>query len=83
MLIGNPFSAAWSPTGKDLFVPTPEDDRNSIRYLRESLSFEPSLDFSCVQMHTDLLMTWDALYEKIPGWIAGECARLKNVFGEG
>ena len=83
VLIGNPFSAAWSPTGKDLFVPTPEDDRNSIRYLRENLSFEPTLDFSCVQAHEDLLMTWDAMYEKIPGWIAGECARLKNVFGEG
>ena len=83
VLIGNPFSRAYSPTGEDLFVPTAQDDRNSVRYLRDALSFEPTLDFSTIRMPSDLLMTWDALYEKIPGWIAEECARLKKLFGEG
>ena len=82
VLIGNPFSAAYSPTGKDLFVPTLEDDRNSVRYLHDQLSFEPTLDFSRTQMPSDLLMPWEELYQAIPGWISAECAHLKEHFGE-
>ena len=82
VLIGNPFSAAYSPTGEDLFVPTQEDDRNSIRYLREEKAFQPTLDFSDVQKIDALLMPWDQLYEKIPEWIRAECQRLKKLYEE-
>ena len=81
VLIGNPFSARFSPTGKDLFVPTAQDDANSIRFLHEELSFVPSMDFSHTVKPQEV-MTWQELYDLIPGWIAQECARLRERYGE-
>ena len=83
VLIGNPFCAAHSPTGRDLFVPTEADDRHSSRWLREKLSFEPTLDFSRQEIpDASLFMTWEELFGRIPGWIAAECARLSAFYGE-
>ena len=83
VLIGNPFSKAWSPTGKDLFIPTEADDLNSSRYLLEYLSFTPSLDFSkIVENLADYLVPWQELYVKIPEWIRTECQRLAAFFAE-
>ena len=79
VLIGNPFCAEFSPTGEDLFVPTAEDDRRSDRYLREVLSFKPTLDFSRAELpREDQLLPWEKLFEKIPAWIAEECRRLAD-----
>ena len=81
VLIGNPFSARWAPDGKDLFTPTAEDDANSCRYLRETLSFEPTLDFSDGWIIPEEMMRpWEALYKKIPHWIMEECQRLKTLY---
>ena len=82
VLIGNPFSAAHSPTGKDLFVPTAADDAHSARWIREHLTFSPSLDFSGEAPSDVEYMPWEALYARIPEWIAAECARLNGVYGQ-
>jgi len=83
VLIGNPFSARWAPGGKDLFEPTAEDDANSLRYLREALSFEPTLAFTAGErISGDILEPWESLFEKIPGWIAEECRRLAKLYAE-
>ena len=84
VLIGNPFGAAHSPTGKDLFVPAQADNRNSIRYLRDVLSFEPSLRFRREEAPAqDMLMTWDELFARIPAWVSAECERLGKLYEEG
>lgn len=80
VLIGNPFCAAYSPTGKDLFVPTKTDDAHSIRYLRENLSFQPSTRFVETKLDESVYMTWEALFDRIPGWIREECARLNKLY---
>lgn len=81
VLIGNPFSARWSPSGKDLFVPSEADDRHSCRYLREVLSFTPTLDFAREELiGKALLEPWNVLYDRIPGWIAAECRRLDALY---
>ena len=82
VLIGNPFCAAYAPSGQDLFVPSEADNARSKRYLREQLAFEPTLDFSESIVPTALLLSWDALYEKIPGWIAQECRRLEAFYAQ-
>ena len=82
VLLGNPFCAAHSPTGEDLFTPTDADNRRAARYLREELSFAPTLDFSRAEIpDAGLFMTWPELFERIPGWIAAECKRLKDLYG--
>ena len=84
VLIGNPFSRAWSPTGEDLFIPTESDNMHSRRYLLEELSFTPTLDFSKIAEHLeDYLMPWSELYERIPQWIRAECRRLDALYGGG
>ena len=80
VLIGNPFCAAYSTTGKDLFVPTKTDDAHSIRYLRENLSFQPSMRFVETQLDESVYMTWETLFDRIPGWIREECARLNKLY---
>ena len=82
VLIGNPFCAEYSPTGRDLFVPTEEDDRHSVRYLRENLSFRPTLRFREERPEECLYMPWDQLFQRIPSWIAEECRRLRRLYGE-
>ncbi len=83
VLIGNPFEAAWSPSGKDLFVPTDRDNQNSIRWLREHLSFTPSLRFlRQPPVPADLFLPWPTLFEKIPVWIARECQRLSELYAK-
>ena len=82
MLIGNPFCAEFSPTGQDLFVPCHTDDAHSVRYLRENLAFTPSMSFVETRLDEKLYMPWEALFRLIPGWIAEECARLNELYGE-
>lgn len=82
VLLGNPFCAAHSPTGRDLFTPTAEDHRNAARFLREELSFQPTLDFSRAEIPAPaLFMPWPELFQAIPGWIAAECDRLRALYG--
>ena len=80
VLIGNPFCAAYSSTGKDLFVPSAEDNALSSRFLREELSFTPSLHFRPFRPDASLFMPWPELYRAIPGWIRAECARLRERY---
>ena len=81
VLIGNPFSARWSPSGKDLFIPSEADDRHSFRYLRETLSFVPTLDFSRTMSVGDISPEpWPVLFDRIPGLIAAECRRLAELY---
>lgn len=81
VLIGNPFSAEYSPTGKDLFVPSAADDQHSIRYLKENLSFQPTLQFEEKTIPSDVYMSWAELYQCIPRWIYRECQRLNELYG--
>ncbi len=84
VLIGNPFSARWAPGGKDLFIPSEADDDHSRRYLREHLSFTPTLDFSrTMKIEEAEPEPWESLYTRIPGWIGAECRRLDTLYGEG
>ena len=80
ILIGNPFSAKYSPTGKDIFSPTAEEDALCTRYLKENLAFEPAMEFTKEAPDTVLYMTWEEMFEKIPQWIRAECARLKQLY---
>ena len=80
VLIGNPFSAAYSPTGQDLFVPTPRDDAHSRRWLQERLSFQPTLRFEEKELGAELYLPWAELFKLIPNWIAEECRRLDRAF---
>ncbi len=82
VLIGNPFSAEYSPTGRDLFVPTKADDAHSIRYLRENLSFVPSMQFEEKKLNESVYMSWEELFRLIPRWILDECRRLNDLYGE-
>lgn len=82
VLIGNPFCAAHSPTGRDLFVPTAGDDARSRRYLHEALSFRPTLRFREAAPEAALYMPWPDLFALIPGWVGEECARLRALYGE-
>ena len=82
VLIGNPFCAAHSPTGKDLFKPTAGDDARSRRYIKENLSFRPSLRFRETVLNDAVYMPWRELFDLIPGWIGAECGRLRALYGE-
>ena len=82
VLIGNPFCAEYSPTGKDMFVPTERDNELSVRYMKDHLSFVPSLDFVAKPVDPGLYMPWETLFGLIPGWIAAECGRLREMYGE-
>ena len=82
VLIGNPFCAEYSPTGKDLFIPTDRENELSIRYMKERLSFRPSLKFIEKPVPDDIYMPWEALFRLIPGWIGEECERLERLYGE-
>lgn len=80
VLIGNPFSAAYTPTGKDAFVPTEKNDAHSIRYLQENLAFQPTLEFMPRPLPEEIYMPWPTLYGLIPRWIADECRRLNELY---
>ena len=80
VLIGNPFSAEYSSTGQDLFVPTARDDEHSRRWLKERLSFQPTLRFEERELAAELYLPWENLFDLIPGWIAEECRRLDREF---
>lgn len=82
VLIGNPFSAAHAPGGRDLFTPTARDDENSRRYIRENLAFRPTLRFRETLLKDECYMPWQELFALIPGWIGAECARLRALYGE-
>ena len=82
VLIGNPFSAAHAPGGRDLFTPTAGDDENSRRYIREKLAFRPTLRFRETFLKDECYMPWQKLFALIPGWIGAECARLRTLYGE-
>ncbi len=72
VLVGAPFSAACSPDGTDLFVPKESDHRHSIRYLKEVLSFTPSLEYEIRNIDESIYMPWETLFGLIPGWIEAE-----------
>ena len=80
VLIGNPFSAAHTADHRDLYSPTPQDDANSLRYLREKLAFRPSLRFRECPVPDDRYMPWQELFRLIPGWIRTECRRLAELY---
>jgi hypothetical protein len=82
VLIGNPFSAAHSPTGRALFTPDAGDDARSRRYLRENLAFRPTLRFRETALKPEIYLPWRELFALIPGWISAECARLRGLYGE-
>lgn len=82
ILIGNPFSAAHSLSGKDIFTPTKEEDERCARYLKEHYAFAPTLEFTQDAPDNVLYMPWKELFNSIPQWISQECARLK-VYYEG
>ena len=82
VLIGNPFNAVHSPTGKDLFVPTARDDAHSKRYIREKLAFKPTMRFRETVLDGRLYMPWETLFDCIPKWIGEECRRLNLLYGE-
>ena len=69
VLTGGPFEGVWQST--------PEEDRLSEAYLRETLAFEPTLSFRPGDLPAEM-MPWTDLAEKIPSWIAAECGRLKR-----
>lgn len=72
VLVGGPFEGIYSATE--------EEDRNSIRYIRENLCFVPTLRFRRGGEKA-LLLPWGELKEKIPEWVAAECGRLKKHYG--
>ncbi len=80
VLIGNPFCAEYSPTEKDLFTPTKKDDAHSFRYLHDKLAFHPSMRFTETKLIESVYMTWESLFERIPGWIRDECERLNKLY---
>ncbi len=82
VLIGNPFSAAHSPTGRDLFAPGAGDDIRSRRYIRGKLAFRPAMRFVETVLPEDVYMPWQALFDLISGWISAECSRLRALYGE-
>ena len=78
-----PVIAGFFGISCDRLLGTEADDRHSSRWLREKLSFEPTLDFSRQEIpDASLFMTWEELFGRIPGWIAAECARLSAFYGE-
>ncbi len=72
VLVGGPFEGIYSSTE--------EADRNSERYIRERLCFDPTLRFTRGGEQAPLL-AWEELKERIPAWVAQECARLKKIYG--
>lgn len=74
VLVGGPFAGVYAPTAAD--------DARSERYIRESLAFSPTLDFSGKMPDTVPFMPWAEMKTLIPRWIAAECARLKALYGE-
>ena len=82
VLIGNPFCAEYSPTGKDMFIPKKTDDEHSIRYVKEYLAFNPCLKFEERPVDEKIYMPWEKLFALIPGWIEAECRRLDALYGE-
>ena len=69
VLTGGPFEG--------IYQATPEEDTLSARYLRERLSFEPSLRFTPGGEQA-VLMPWPELESLIPLWIREECLRLRK-----
>lgn len=69
VLVGGPFGG--------LYQSTPEEDERCERYIRENLSFRPTLNFDeGTVISGDLLRPWEALKKWIPGRIAQLCAEL-------
>lgn len=74
VLVGGPFAG--------IYQPSKEDDALSDAYLREKLSFVPTLSFGKVMAPEEiarLLMPWEELKRLIPGWIQAECDRLRRM----
>lgn len=82
ILIGNPFSAKFSPTGADAFSPTQAENDLCTRYIKEHLAFEPAMDFSQDAPASVVYMPWKEMYDSIPAWIRAECARLAALYPE-
>ena len=71
VLTGGPFEG--------IFRSAPEEDELSRRYIREKLTFDPTLEFVPGGEEAQL-MPWEALAEKIPGWVREECGRLRRIY---
>ena len=74
VLTGNPFESIYHSTA--------EEDALSIRYIREYLTFVPTLNF-IRGGEAASLMPWCELSSRIPQWIAEECARLREYYAGG
>lgn len=74
VLVGGPFAG--------IYQPTEEDDALSAAYLREKLAFVPTLSFQKIMAPEEiaqLLLPWEEMKQKIPGWIHAECERLRML----
>ena len=71
VLVGGPFEGVYAPTD--------DDNRLCRRYIREHLTFDATLEFTGEAPDNVAYMPWPELREKIPQWIAAECARLRAL----
>lgn len=75
VLIGGCFNGVYQPTARE--------DACSVRYLKEQLSFEPTLRFTKTAEElgvTPRYMPWAELYAEIPQRIRRECDRLMALY---
>ena len=75
VLIGGCFNGVYQPTA--------QEDACSIRYLRENLSFKPTLHFTKTAEDFGVsprYMPWTELYAEIPQRIRRECDRLLKLY---
>lgn len=69
VLVGGPFNGAYAST--------PEDDARCRQYIRETFTFEPTLDFA-PRDYGEALLPWAELSARIPVRVRAEMERLKN-----
>ncbi len=73
VLVGGPFGGRYKPTD--------EDNARCMRYLKENLTFQPTLHFQIMEGDVQY-MTWEAMAEWIPERVAQECRRLEELYKE-
>lgn len=68
VLVGGPFGGAYTPTQ--------EDNRRCNVYIKNHLTFEPTLRFTQEAPCGVPYMPWEELKARIPQWVRAECDRL-------
>ena len=74
ILVGGPFGGAYAPTEKD--------NELANRYVREHLTFEPTMVYDQDPPADVPYMPWPELKAKIPTWIRAEIERLHDLYKE-